>query len=127
MEAPDIIHVLCLSDESQEFMTPPQKSRREILEGFVAANPNDAFARYGLAMECASTGDTAAALEHYAQLLAAHPDYVPGYYQYGTLLTRLGRKGEARKTLSEGVAAARKAGNSHAQEEMETALAEAGQ
>ena len=105
-------------------MTPP-KTRREILEGFVAANPSDAFARYGLAMECASVGDTAAALEHYATLLAAHPDYVPGYYQLGTLLTRLGKKDEARKILSDGVVAARKAGNSHAQSEMEEALAAA--
>ena len=103
---------------------PPQKSRREILEGFVTANPNDAFARYGLAIECAAQGDTAAALEHYATLLAAHPDYVPGYYQYGTLLTRTGRKEEARKILSDGVLAARKAGNSHAQSEMEEALAQ---
>lgn len=107
-------------------MTLPLKSRREILEGFVAANPNDAFARYGLAVECASQGDTVAALEHYTKLLAGHPEYVPGYYQYGTLLTRLGRKDEARKILSEGVSAARNAGNSHAQSEMETALAEVG-
>jgi tetratricopeptide (TPR) repeat protein len=107
-------------------MTPPLKSRREILEGFVAANPNDAFARYGLAVECASQGDTAVAAAHYTKLLAAHPEYVPGYYQYGTLLTRLGKKDEARKILSEGVSAARKAGNSHAQSEMETALAEVG-
>lgn len=106
-------------------MTPPQKTRRETLEGFVAANPNDAFARYGLAMECASTGDTAAALAHYASLLTTHREYVPGYYQYGTLLLRLGKKDEARKILSTGVDAARKAGNSHAQDEMETALAEA--
>ncbi|HEV8385801.1 MAG TPA: tetratricopeptide repeat protein [Candidatus Acidoferrales bacterium] len=106
-------------------MTLPQRSRREILEGFVAANPKDAFARYGLAQECASAGDTGAALEHYAALLAAHPDYVPGYYHYGTLLDRLGRKEEARKILTEGVAAARKAGNSHAQSEMEAALQEA--
>jgi tetratricopeptide (TPR) repeat protein len=105
-------------------MTMPQKSRREILEGFVAANPNDAFARYGLAMECASTGDSAAALEHYAALLAAHPDYVPAYYHYGALLDRLGRKDEARRILTAGVAAAHKAGNSHAQSEMEAALQE---
>ena len=107
-------------------MTLPMKSRREILEGFVAANPNDAFARYGLAVECASQGDTAAAEEHFTKLLAAHPEYVPSYYQYGTLLTRLGKKDEARKILTEGVSAARKAGNSHAQSEMETALAEVG-
>ena len=105
-------------------MPPPQKSRREILEGFVAANPSDAFARYGLAMECASSGDTAAAVEHYTALLAAHPDYVPGYYHYGTLLVRLGRKDDARKVLTDGVTAAHKAGNSHAQSEMEAALQE---
>jgi tetratricopeptide (TPR) repeat protein len=104
-------------------MTQPMKSRREILEGFVAANPNDAFARYGLAMECSSQGDSAAALEQYATLLATHPEYVPGYYQFGMLLTRLGKKDEARKILSDGVVAARKAGNSHAQGEMEEALA----
>ena len=104
-------------------MTQPMKSRREILEGFVAANPNDAFARYGLAMECASQGDASAALEQYAKLLAAHPEYVPGYYQFGTLLARLGKKDEARKILTDGVAAARKAGNSHAQGELEEALA----
>ena len=104
-------------------MTQPMKNRREILEGFVEANPNDAFARYGLAMECASQGDAAAALEQYAQLLAAHPEYVPGYHQYGTLLARLGKKDDARKILTDGVAAARKTGNSHAQGEMEEALA----
>lgn len=103
-------------------MTQAQQSRREVLEGFVAANPNDAFARYGLAMECASQGDTAAAVEHYAKLLAAHPEYVAGYQQYGALLTHLGKKDEARKILSDGIIAARKAGNSHAQSEMETAL-----
>jgi tetratricopeptide (TPR) repeat protein len=105
-------------------MTQPQKTRRETLEGFVAANPNDAFARYGLAMEYASTGDTSTAIEHYTKLLAAHPDYVPGYYHYGTLLARLGRKDEAKKILTDGVAAARKAGNTHAQSEMEAALEE---
>lgn len=104
-------------------MTQPMKSRREILEGFVAANPDDAFARYGLAMECASQGDTPAALEQYTTLLAAHPEYVPAYYQFGTLLTRLGKKDEARKILSDGIVAARKAGNSHAQGEMEEAIA----
>jgi tetratricopeptide (TPR) repeat protein len=108
-------------------MMQSQKSRREVLEAFVAANPNDAFARYGLAMECTSKGDTPAALKHYASLLTTHPDYVPAYYQYGTLLLRLGKKDQARKILSDGVAAARKAGNSHAQSEMEAALAEAGE
>ena len=64
-------------------MTQTTKSRREMLEGFVQSNPSDAFARYGLALECAKLGDDAAASEHFRQLLAAHPEYIAGYFQFG--------------------------------------------
>lgn len=103
-------------------MTQTHSARRAMLEKFVAANPNDAFARYGLAMECASSGDPDAAVEHYEQLLAAHPDYVAGYFHYGQLLARLARTEEARRILSVGAAAAQKAGDLHARDEMEAAL-----
>ena len=72
-------------------MTQTQKSRREMLEQFVAAKPEDAFARYGLALECVKQGDEAAAVDHFKQLIAAHPRYVAGYFQYGQLLGRMGR------------------------------------
>ena len=103
-------------------MPQMQKSRREILEGFVAANPADAFARYGLALECAKLADNEAAIRHFRELLAAHPDYVTGYFQYGQLLARLGRIPEAKQILAAGVAAAQKAGNMHARDEMQAAL-----
>ena len=103
-------------------MTPTQKTRRQILEEFVAAKPADAFARYGLAMECANSGDVPAADEHFKALLAAHPEYVPGYFQYGQLLAKSGRSKEARATLETGVEAARRAGDEHARSEMEAAL-----
>ncbi len=107
-------------------MTQPSKTRRETLEGFVAANPHDAFARYGLAVECARLGDDSAAMTHFQQLLAANPDYVTGYFQFGQLLARLGRIAEAREILAAGVAAAQKAGNTHARDEMQAALANLG-
>ncbi len=103
-------------------MPQTQKTRREILEGFVAANPEDAFARYGLALECAKVGDDEAAVQHFRQLLAAHPDYVTGYFQYGQLLARLGRIPEAKQVLAAGVVAAQKAGNMHARDETQAAL-----
>src|ERR1700730_13503752 len=54
-------------------MTQPQKkTRRQMLEEFVAAKPNDAFARYGLAMECANSGDASAADQQFKMLLGAH-------------------------------------------------------
>lgn len=111
-------------------MTQPQsqpqtkKTRRVMLEEFVAAHPADGFARYGLAMECASQGDTAAAIENYEKLLSTHPDYVSGYFQYGQLLARLSRTDEARRTLRNGIEAAQRTGDQHAASEMESALAQ---
>lgn len=103
-------------------MTQTQKSRREMLEQFVAAKPDDAFARYGLALECVKVGDEAAALEHFRRLLAGHPRYVAGYFQYGQLLGRMGRAEEARRTLSDGIVVASQSGDMHARDEMQAAL-----
>ena len=95
-----------------------------MLEEFVAAHPNDAFARYGLAVECASQGDAAAATGHFETLLAAHPDYVTGYFQYGQFLARISRPDDARQTLTRGIEAARRTGDQHAASEIEAALAQ---
>jgi tetratricopeptide (TPR) repeat protein len=103
-------------------MTQTQKSRREMLEEFVAQKPGDAFARYGLALECIKQEDEPSAVAHFQALLQAHPDYVAGYFQYGQLLSRLGRIEEARRTLSDGVVVAQKAGDVHARDEMQAAL-----
>jgi hypothetical protein len=105
---------------------PQKKTRRQILEDFLAQKPADAFARYGLAMECANTGDTAAADENFKALLAAHTDYVAGYFQYGQFLAKNGRSDEARSALTAGIATANRTGDQHARAEMETALAELG-
>ncbi len=101
-----------------------QMTRRQKLEEFVAKNPTDAFARYGLAMECVNIGESEAAEEHFRALLKLNPDYVAGYFHFGQLLARVKRNEEARGVLSSGVAAAQKVGNQHALEEMRAALAE---
>ena len=101
-----------------------KKPRRAVLEEFLAAHPKDAFARYGLAMECAGEGDAPAAIENFDKLLAENPNYVAGYFQYGQLLARLSRTADAKRTLSEGIEAARRTGDQHAGSEMEAALAQ---
>jgi tetratricopeptide (TPR) repeat protein len=103
-------------------MAQTQKSRRETLEQFVAEKPADAFARYGLALECVKLGDDPAATLHFQKLLETHPEYVAGYYQFGQLLARLGRLDEARKLLSDGIIVAQKSGDMHARDEMQAAL-----
>lgn len=105
-----------------EQSTGQKKSRRQMLEESVAKRPDEAFSRYGLALECMNTGDTAAADEHFRALFEHHSDYVPGYQMYAQFLVREGRAHEAKQTLSRGIAAATKAGNQHARSEMEALL-----
>ncbi len=105
-------------------MTEQKKSRRQTLEEFVARNPDDAFSRYGLALECMNSGDAAAADSHFRELLQRNSGYVPAYLMYGQLLTRESRSNEARAILTQGIAAATQAGNSHARSEMEALLSE---
>jgi predicted Zn-dependent protease len=102
--------------------TGQTKSRRQTLEEFVAKKPDDAFSRYGLALECMTSGDSAAADEHFRELLKRNASYVPGYLMYGQLLARESRSEEARKVLASGIDAATKAGNQHARSEMEALL-----
>lgn len=104
-------------------MTQPQKkTRRQMLEEFAAAHPADAFARYGLAIECANQGDQQAAVANFEKLLADHPTYVTGYFQFGQLLARMSQTDKARATLTNGIEAARRAGDQHAADEMQAAL-----
>ena len=107
-------------------MNAPAKTRRAMLEEFVATNPNDAFARYGLALECTNGGDSPGALEHFRLLLTAHPEYVPGYFHFGQLLSKVNQRDAAKKTLADGVAVARNAGDAHALSELQAALDELG-
>lgn len=105
-------------------MADQKKSRREVLEAFVAEKPDDAFSRYGLALEYMNSGDTENAEAQFRELIRRNPAYVPGYQMLGQLLAKQSRGDDARAVLSEGISAAAKAGNGHAQTEMEGLLAE---
>ncbi len=99
-------------------------SRMEMLTLFLDQNPNDAFARYGLAMEYSRAGQTDKALAEFNNLLQVHPDYTNGYFMAAQTLERVGRRPDARKMLENGIAAAKRAGNKHALSEMSGMLDE---
>ena len=105
-------------------MSEQKKTRRQLLEEFVAKKPDDAFSRYGLAMECMNGGDAAAADGHFRALVERNSDYIPAYLMYGQLLAREARKDEAKQVLLNGISAASKKGDEHARSEMETLLSE---
>ena len=97
-------------------------SRVETLKSMVAANPNDSFARYGLAMEYKNAGDWDGAMREFHALIEANPDYHAAYFHGGQTLERMGREDEAREMYRLGVDAATRAGNGHARSEMQGAL-----
>ena len=99
-----------------------EKTRLELLLEIVQTKPDDAFARYGLAMELSGSGDPAQAWQHFDYLLAHHPDYSPAYYHAGKLLASLGRREEAQKVLTKGIEVTTRQGNLHAQSELQAAL-----
>jgi len=105
-------------------MTEQKKTRRQMLEEFVAKKPDDAFSLYGLAMECMNSGDAAAADGHFGALIERNADYVPAYLMYAQLLAREGRKEQAKQVLSNGISAAARKGDPHASSEMEALLSE---
>jgi hypothetical protein len=103
-------------------MPDQKKSRREMLESFVAQKPNDPFSLYALSMECMNSGDPAAADTHFRSLLNNHTDYIPAYLMYAQFLARESRAAEARQVLTTGIAAATTKHDDHARSEMESLL-----
>ena len=94
------------------------------LNDVLTQNPNDTFARYGLAMEYSKQGDIDRSLAEFSILLKASPDYTPAYFMAAQTLARADRIAEAKTMLTDGIASARRTGNLHAQSEMEAMLAE---
>jgi hypothetical protein len=94
------------------------------IEAMLADDPDDAFLRYGLAMEHASAGNDKACVEVLHDLIArtAATPYIPAFLQAGQALVRLDRISEACDVLRTGVEAARRGGDTHAQGEMQGLL-----
>lgn len=98
-------------------------SRLEILEGMLAQDPANTFARYGLAMELAKGGRFADAVRQFEELIANKPDYCAAYFHGGQTLEKAGELEEAAAMYRRGIEAARQAGDTHTRMELEGALA----
>jgi predicted Zn-dependent protease len=94
------------------------------LKEILALDPRNSFARYGVAMELAGRGETAAALEEFDTLLANDQDYTAGYFMSAQTLATAGRTAEAIARLKAGMASAERSGNRHALSEMQAMLDE---
>jgi len=97
-------------------------NRLEMLEQMVSRDPNNTFARYGLAMEYANSGDWARAIVEFRTLLQHDEDYAAAYYHAGQTLEKLGELEQARTMYEEGIEASTRKGDLHTRSEIEAAL-----
>jgi len=101
-------------------------NRIAMLSEVLSQNPNDAFARYGLAMAYAAEGRDADALAEFDRIIERTPDYVPAYQMSAQQLIKWLRTDDARARLEAGLAAAARTGNAHAASEMQAMLDDLG-
>lgn len=99
-----------------------EDSRFEMLQGILSQDPNNKLARYGLAMEYANADQIDAALAEFQKLLAIDPTYANAYFMGAQALQKAERIDEAKTMLQQGIAAAQKIGNRHAESEMQAML-----
>jgi Tfp pilus assembly protein PilF len=93
-----------------------------MLNEILQQDPQNAFARYGLAMEYAGRGDAATAMAEFDRLLEYHPDYTAGYFMAAQTLAKTGDNDRAKAYLEKGLASAQRTGNQHAYREMQAML-----
>ena len=101
-------------------MTPEQ--RLEAFRQFVAKSPDDAFARYSLAMALRSAGHAEDAVAEFREVARRTPDYVPTYLMLGQVLEAMSRDVEAARVYEDGIAAATRKHDGHAEGELRQAL-----
>ncbi len=97
-------------------------TRLEKIRQMLAAEPRDEFLRYALAMELDSAGEHNESLAAYQELMQDRPAHVPSFFRAGQLLVRMGRAGDAKSTLAQGIQFALSQGDSHAAAEMNELL-----
>ncbi|MGI9074441.1 MAG: tetratricopeptide repeat protein [Bryobacteraceae bacterium] len=97
-------------------------NRLEMLGQMVSQNPNNTFARYGLAMEYANSGDWAQAIVEFRTLLQHDENYAAAYYHAGQALEKQGDIEQARAMYEQGIEASTRKGDLHTRSEIEAAL-----
>ncbi|MCC7156458.1 MAG: tetratricopeptide repeat protein [Bryobacterales bacterium] len=96
--------------------------RIESLKSLITQDPNNSRLRYMLASEYVNQGRSREAISEFNALIELDPDYVPGYFQAGRAAEGIGELDGARSYYQQGIATARRTGNTHALGEIQAAL-----
>ncbi|MGE5612442.1 MAG: tetratricopeptide repeat protein [Bacillota bacterium] len=96
--------------------------RMQKLQEMLQRQPDDLFLLYALAMEHRKVGNLAEALQYLTRVMEKEPGYCAAYQQAGQIHEQAGNVESARQAYVAGIAAADRAGDRHAKQEMEEAL-----
>lgn len=94
------------------------------IKEFLQSNPKDNFLRHALALEYVKLGEDNAARELFEAVLTESPDYIGSYYHLAKLLEKMEQTPLAIEWYEKGMAAAKKAGDNHAYNELQAAYEE---
>ncbi len=97
-------------------------SRLDQLRKFAQSQPDDAFAQYGVGLECMQLERWDEALAAFDLALAADASYVAAFYQKALAEVKLGQRSAAATTLKAGMPIALEANETHAVAEMRKML-----
>lgn len=97
-------------------------NRLEMLKHMVAQDPANTFARYGLAMELANSGDLQSAVDEFHTLLQHDENYAAAYFHAGQALEKSGEVEQARAMYEKGIEVTTRKGDLHTRAEIEAAL-----
>jgi tetratricopeptide (TPR) repeat protein len=86
-------------------------------------DPKDPFLLYAIAMEYNNGNKHLKALEYYERLTNEHENYVGTYYHLAKLYEKLNKVEDAETCYKKGMEIARKIGDSHAFNELQSAFA----
>lgn len=95
--------------------------RIDKIREFLQANPSDNFLRHALALEYIKAGKETDARVLFEAILHDSPDYIGSYYHLAKLLEKMEETSLAIGWYEKGMAAAKKAGDGHAYNELQAA------
>ncbi len=101
----------------------PAVDRIATLTAMLAKKPRDAFLLYAMALEYRKKNDVPRAIEFFDKAIEVDSAYCPAWQQKAQVYETAGDMPAARQAYRDGIAAAVRTGDSHAQQEMAAALA----
>jgi tetratricopeptide (TPR) repeat protein len=101
-----------------EITSPKLQQLFQMLE----REPDDTFLLYGIGMEYKKLAAPKKAIEYFDRVIQNDSGYSYAYFQRGQVLEQIGETEKAKQAYRDGMAAANRVGDAHAQSELQAAL-----